>query len=238
MKLSIVTVCYNPGPILAECLQSVATQEFREFEHWVIDGGSDDGTVELLKREEKRSDGQLNWISETDDGLYDALNKGLDCVTGDVVGFLHADDFLAHPRVLSEVVDCMQDQSLDACYADLVYVDAEDASVVKRNWRSEPFRVGMFLQGWMPPHPTFYARRAVYERLGGFDTQFRIGADWDLLLRFMEVHRIKTRYVPSVWVKMRVGGVSNRSLKNMWTNHRECLRRSRSMVSDQSLGLL
>ncbi|MEM8678739.1 MAG: glycosyltransferase family 2 protein [Planctomycetota bacterium] len=223
MKVSVITVCFNPGPALADCVASVRRQDYPNVEHWIVDGGSTDGTVARLEQLAAEDD-KLRWVSEPDEGLYDAINKGLARASGDVVGLLHADDFYASHDVISDVMEAMADPAVDACYADLMYVDAEDTTIVKRNWKSEPFRPGMFLNGWLPPHPTFYARKRVYEELGSFDTQFRIGADWDLLLRFMEVHQIRTRYVPHTWVKMRVGGVSNRSLKNMWHNHQECLR--------------
>jgi len=152
------------------------------------------------------------------------MNKGLALASGDVIGFLHADDLYAHSRVLETVADTMESSSIDACYADLTYVDPDDIDHVIRYWRSKPYRPGLFRKGWMLPHPTFFARRKIYKKLGNFDTQFTIGADWDLLLRFIEVNNIHAEYIPDLWIKMRTGGASNRSLSNIISNNLQCLK--------------
>lgn len=221
MKITVVTVCFNAGPTIGDCIQSVKDQTYPDVEHRVIDGGSTDQTMEIVQSHTRE---QLLAISEPDEGLYDAMNKGIAAASGDVIGFLNADDFYASPTVLETVAETLRDPELDGCYSDLEYVDAADPNRVIRYWRSEPHRPGLFRKGWLPPHPTFFARSAVYAEHGGFDTGFRIGADWDLLLRLFEIKRIRARYVPETWIRMRTGGESNRSLGNIARNNLECLR--------------
>jgi len=236
MKITVITVCYQSAATLADCIQSVAGQEYENLEHWLIDGASTDGSQDLIQSLEHD---RLRWISEPDEGLYHAMNKGLGRATGDIVGFLNADDVFDHPTVLQEVAEAFAEPEVQAAYADLCYVDPEDFSKVQRYWRAEPFEPGMFRRGWMPPHPTFYARKSVYEEHGNFDTHYRFGADWDLLMRLFEKAKIETRYVPSTWVRMRTGGVTNRSLKNVLRNNWECLRAfSRNGLSPEPLFLV
>jgi glycosyltransferase len=147
-------------------------------------------------------------------GIYDAMNKGILAATGDVVGILNADDFYAHGEVLAKVVDVFADKTIDSCYGDLVYVAASDTSRVFRSWRAGPYDVNQFYMGWMPPHPTFFVRRRVYEKYGLFNLDLGSAADYELMLRFLLKHRIKVAYLPEVLVHMRVGGVSNSSVKN------------------------
>ena len=219
VKISIITVCKNAEAMIGDCIRSVQEQRYNDVEHWIIDGTSTDDTLSEIK-----ASGHLDefLLSEPDDGLYEAMNKGLALASGDVIGFLHADDLYAHPQVLETVAQTMEPPNIDACYADLSYVSPDDLNHITRYWRSEPYRPGLFRKGWMLPHPTFFARREIYEKFDNFDTQFTIGADWDLLLRFIEVNRINTQYVPGLWVKMRTGGASNRSLSNIIRNNRQC----------------
>lgn len=221
LKISVITVCRNNASTIGDCLRSVASQTHRNVEHLVIDGASADDTMEIV---EAMSRQQLLAVSEPDEGIYDAMNKGISRATGEVIGFLNADDFYASDDVLAEVATILEDPDLDGCYADLEYVDGADTERVVRYWRSEPFRPGLFRKGWLPPHPTFFARREIYEKHGGFDTSFTLGADWDLLLRFFEVAKIRTHYTPLTWIKMRSGGATNRSLSNILRNNRECWR--------------
>lgn len=162
--------------------------------------------------------------SEPDKGIYDAMNKGLQMTSGDVIGLLNADDFYADETVLSQVADVFKDPSVDACYADLVYVDQLDTSRIVRYWKSQDFKPGLFRKGWMPAHPTFFVRRSVYEKYGNFDLRFPRQADFELTMRFLEVHRIKSVYVPKIWVKMRMGGVSNNSIKGVLKGNLEAYR--------------
>ena len=219
MKFSIITVARNAVGTLESCLNSVAEQTGVDLEHLVIDGASCDGTVELLRQ---RREAHLVWQSEPDRGIYDAMNRGLERAEGDIVGFLNADDFYTHSGVLARVREAFEDPGTEACYGDLDYVSEEDNEHVVRRWRSGSYRPGLFRFGWMPPHPTFFARRDIYRRHGGFDTGYTLGADWDLLMRLMEVEGVRSRYLPEVLIKMRVGGVSNRSLKNIALNNWEC----------------
>ena len=220
MLVSVITVCRNAESVIEDCVRSVAGQSGAEIEHILVDGASTDGTLDRIRSLEYLG---LRWVSEKDDGLYFALNKGLALARGEIVGVLHSDDFFADSGVIRRVVEAFADPSLEACYGDLDYVARDDVSRVVRHWKSGPFRPGLFGRGWMPPHPTFYARRDVYERFGGFDTQFVLGADWDLLLRFLEVKRIRASYIPGVMVRMRLGGISNRRWQNILRNNWECL---------------
>lgn len=212
MKISIITAVLNGGTTIADTVRSVLNQTYKNFEHIIIDGGSTDETVEVIKR---YTDGTAKIISEPDHGIYDALNKGLRVCAGDVVGVLNGDDLYAHDRVLHLVEDVFENRRVDSCYGDLQYIDRNDTNRVIRHWKSSEYRHGKFRCGWMPPHPTFFVKREIYEKFGYFDTNFRIAADYELMLRFLERNRITTHYIPDVLIKMRVGGVSNRSLTNM-----------------------
>ena len=210
-RISIVTVTYNAAATLPSCLLSVAQQGV-DVEHLVIDGGSTDGTLAIL--EQARADGSIRYISEPDEGIYDAMNKGLRMASGDIVGILNADDFYASPDVLAEVSEVFADKSLDSCYGDLVYVDRDNTAKVKRYWRAGAFDRQAFYHGWMPPHPTFFVRRSVYERHGVFSLRLGSAADYELMLRLLLRQGISTQYIPKLLVKMRVGGESNASIKN------------------------
>ena len=209
----MITAVYNRHQTVGQALDSVLSQSYPAVESIVIDGASTDGTLAVLEPYRPRL-GVL--ISERDQGIYDALNKGLMHATGDVVGFLHADDVYEDREVLAKVAVAFRDPSVDAVYGDLVYVRHDDISKVIRYWKSGPYDHAALSRGWMPPHPTFYVRRSVYERLGGFNTRYRIAADYDTVLRFLAVGKIGVAYVPEVLVRMRVGGISNRSLKTIF----------------------
>lgn len=209
MKISIITVCFNAGQTLGDTLDSVAIQTFQNIEHIVVDGGSVDGTLDILK---SITAPFFNWISEPDQGIYDAMNKGIAMATGEVIGTLNADDFYYDNTVLSQVAEVFADPSIEACYADLIYVDQLDSNKVVRYWRSCDFKQGLFEKGWMPAHPTFFVRRSVYEKLGVFDLDYRRQADFELTMRFLAINCITSIYLPKIWVKMRMGGVSNNSV--------------------------
>lgn len=218
MKLSIVTATYQCEGTIADCLASVAAQTHDDVEHVVIDGASRDGTLSVLER---HHDQLAVLVSEKDGGIYDALNKGIARCTGEVVGFLHADDLFADARVLERVARVFEDPGVQVCYGDLVYVSGEDTSRVIRYWRAGEFSRARLGRGWMPPHPTFYVRRSVYQRLGAFDTSFRIAADYEAMLRILLADPGRVVYLPEVLVRMRAGGVSNRSLGNILRKSRE-----------------
>jgi glycosyltransferase involved in cell wall biosynthesis len=220
LKMSVVTAVYNRQRTVGQAIDSVLAQSYPAVESIVIDGASTDGTFAVLEPYRPRL-GVL--ISERDQGIYDALNKGIKHATGDVVGFLHADDIFENTEVLAKVAAAFQDPAIDAVYGDLVYVRHNDIGQVIRYWRSGRYDDASLSRGWMPPHPTFYVRRSVYERLGGFDTRYRIAADYDTVLRFLAVGRIRAAYIPEVLVRMRAGGISNRSLKTILRKSREDL---------------
>ena len=221
MIISVVTVCRNAESTIVDCMESVARQTYPWVEHLILDGASTDGTVAKIR---SAAHSRVKCISEPDEGLYFAMNRGLAMARGDVIGFLHADDVFADDQVLERIASEFGDPAVVACYGDLQYVDAADLTRVVRDWKAGVFQPGMFGGGWMPPHPTFHARASVYQRFGGFDTRFSLGADWDLLMRLFEIKRIQVRYLPMVMVRMRLGGVSNRSWRNVWRNNLQCLR--------------
>lgn len=221
MKITVITVCYNSEAYIADTLRSVDLQAWPNLEHLVIDGASRDGTRGVV---EAHPQAWRRLVSEPDRGMYDAMNKGIRLSKGEVIGFLNSDDFYSSSEVLATVAKEFDNPSVDACYGDLCYVNRDDRRSVVRHWRSSEFRPGLFLQGWCPAHPTFYVRRRVYEQLGNFDLQYTIAADVELMARFMEVHRIRTRYIPKMLVKMRMGGTTNRSWSNVVTQNREIWR--------------
>ena len=218
MKISVITAVYNAKDTVREAIESVLAQDYADVELVVIDGASTDGTKELLESCRDRID---VLISEPDEGIYDALNKGIRHASGDVIGFLHADDLFADTGILSRVAHTFSDLGSDAIYGDLVYVSKTEPDKVVRYWQSGDYSLQKLKHGWMPPHPTFYVRRSVYEQHGSFDTSFRIAADYDCMLRFLARAKVQLAYIPSVLVKMRLGGASNRSLGNIIQKTRE-----------------
>ncbi len=221
MKISIITVCYNSAKTIGATLRSVREQTCPDIEHIIIDGGSKDKTLDVLATQGQHV---ARIISKPDHGIYDAMNKGLAVATGEVVGFLNSDDVLAHANVMSAIARAMADPAIDACYGDLVYVAQDDIGKVVRYWRSQTYRPGLFEHGWVPAHPTFYARRTLYQKYGGFDLEFRLAADFDILLRFIEACGISTAYIPEVLVKMRLGGATNVSFGNVFRQNMEIAR--------------
>jgi glycosyltransferase involved in cell wall biosynthesis len=195
----------------------VATQTHADIEHLVIDGASKDGTVEMVL---SHATPQIRLISEPDKGIYDAMNKGFTQATGEVVGFLNSDDFYADAEVLAKIATAFEDPAVDACYADLVYVTQDNSRVV-RYWKSKPFTSGDFAKGWCPAHPTFYVRKSVIERLGLFDQSYKLAADVEFMMRYLERGQIRAVYIPHVLVRMRLGGASNQNWKNIVLQNKE-----------------
>lgn len=211
MKISIVTVTYNSADFIADALRSVASQRYPEIEHIVIDGASRDGTVEQVGLHGPHV---ARLVSEPDHGIYDAMNKGAILASGEYVGFLNADDMLASPDVISQIA--LAAESLpDAIYGDLQYVEQSHTDTVVRSWRSGRFSARQLRFGWMPPHPTFYVRRSLIEELGGFDTSLRIAADYDFMMRCLTRPGVSVCQIPQVLVRMRMGGVSNGSIRGL-----------------------
>ena len=218
MKISVVTAVYNRVNTLPTALESLYGQSHPHVEHVVQDGGSTDGTLEVLRANPKED---MALESAPDTGLYDAINRGIERASGDVVGLLHSDDFLADGKVLTSVAEAFTEPSVDGIYGDLDYVAAHDTARVIRRWRSGAYTRAKLRRGWMPPHPTLYLRREVFERWGAYDTDFRIAADYEAMLRWLVRGQIRLAYIPRVLVKMRVGGESNRSLGRILRKSRE-----------------
>ena len=218
MKVSIITAVFNAKDTIAQTIECILNQSYKNIEHIIIDGGSTDGTLEIIA---KYRSTLAKAVSEPDRGIYDALNKGIGLASGDVIGLLHGDDFYAHDEVLEMVADVFEREDVNSCYGDLDYVDKNDTNRVIRHWKSSEHRNGKFKYGWMPPHPTFFVKREIYEKYGLFNTAFRIAADYEIMLRFLEKYRISTYYIPEVLIKMRLGGTSNKSLKNLFIKSSE-----------------
>ena len=218
LHISVITAVLNRAQTLGESLASVHGQTWQDVEHVLIDGGSTDGTRDVI---DAHKAGIAKVHSSADAGPYYALNKGLALATGDVVGFMHADDMFASPRALEKVAAAFEDPSVGAVYGDLVYVRKDNSSRVVRYWQAGQYQRQYLTQGWMPPHPTFYVRRELYARFGDFNTRYQIAADYDHMLRLLWRERVHAAYVPEVLVRMRMGGLSNRSLFNMLKKSRE-----------------
>lgn len=210
VTISIITVALNSADTIGQCIDSVMRQNC-SIDHVVVDGQSSDGTVEIVRK----YGNSLRFISERDGGVYEAMNKGLHLARGDVIGFLHSDDMLADANVVPRLIDIFKDRSVHAVYGDLIYVNRTKADRVIRYWRAGVFSPSKLKWGWMPPHPALYVRREIYGQIGGFDTSYRIAGDYDFMLRLLTLPGLKMSYIPTVLVKMRVGGVSNRSLGTM-----------------------
>ena len=227
MRISIVTACFNRIAVMETALQSVAAQTYPDVEHVIVDGASTDGTVERIQAWAAQAGGRVRWISEPDSGLYEALNKGIRLATGDVIGILHADDFYAGPEVLGKVAQLFGQTGVDAVYADVRFVDAADTARTVRYISGRPFRPWMMRYGFMPPHPSIFCRRALFDRLGYYRTDYQIAADHELMIRFLWKARIRTAYLPEAIVTMRTGGISTRSVGARWRACHENVRACR-----------
>lgn len=211
MKVSIITVCYNSEKTIEHTIQSVLSQDYPDIEYLLIDGQSKDQTIDIANKYKKHI---AKIVSQKDKGIYDAINKGIQLASGDIVGILNADDFYIDKKVISKIVHLFQTKRTDSVYADLVYVKKDDTDKIVRYWKSRPYRAGLFLRGWMPPHPTFFVKKTVYDKYGLYTTQLSSAADYEFMLRVLHRHKISTAYLPEVIIKMRVGGKSNINLKN------------------------
>ena len=224
LTITVITVCFNSAATIADTLRSVAEQNHAAVEHIVVDGGSKDGTLEIIAGTPNRI---ARLVSEPDRGIYDAMNKGLAMATGDVVGFLNSDDVYADAETLSEIVRVFADPEVEACYGDVLFVAADDPACVVRYWRAGSCRPGRLAQGWMPPHPTFYVRRRAYDEHGGFDISYQLQADFEMAIRLVEIHKLNISYLPRTLVRMRMGGASNASIGNVIRGNREAYRAAR-----------
>lgn len=217
MKISIITATYNSAATVRDTLEAIACQQHPDIEHVIVDGGSRDTTLDIVASYPHVS----KLISGKDDGIYDAMNKGISVATGEVIGILNSDDVYTDARVLSDVAAAFADPDVMTVYADLQYVDPGDLGKVRRHWVSGPYKRNNFYYGWMPPHPTFFVRRKVYEQAGVFNLGLRSAADYELMLRILVKFRITAHYIPRVIVRMRSGGMSNASLLNRLRGNKE-----------------
>jgi glycosyltransferase involved in cell wall biosynthesis len=220
MKISIITVVWNNKETIKDAIDSVLNQTHEDIEYIIIDGASSDGTVEVVK---SYGDKINKFVSEPDKGLYNAMNKGISLANGDVIGILNSDDFYINDKVIGKVVKEFEDRGVDSVYADLVLVKSENIDKTIRYYDSSHFNPERFAYGWMPAHPTFFVRKEIYSKYGMFREDLRIGADFDILARFLYTHKISYSYIQEVLVKMRLGGIST-SFWSVWTNNVEQLR--------------
>ena len=209
LKISLITVAYNAQNTIERCITSVLRQKFNKIQYIVIDGGSTDNTAQIIGKYRDKVD---IFISEPDRGVYDAMNKGIANATGDVIGTLNADDYYADDDVLHEVAMAFAKQEYNILYGDLDYIDQSGKTI--RKWRSGKYQSGMFNWGWMPPHPTFYCRRKLFEKLGAYKLDYGSAADYELMLRFIHSNKTSVYYLDKVMVKMVTGGISNKNIGN------------------------
>jgi glycosyltransferase involved in cell wall biosynthesis len=235
VKISIVTVAFNSATTIADTLSSVAAQTYPDIEHIVVDGASRDETMAIVRREGAHL---ARVVSEPDQGIYDAMNKGIALATGDIVGFLNSDDMLADPGAAAAIAQALADSGADAVFGDILMVDPVRLDRVRRYWRPGPHRPGALLRGWMAPHPTLYVRRQVLLDCGGFDLAYRLTADFDLELRLFEQRKIRSHYLPRTLVRMRVGGASTGNWRNVLTGNLEAAHSARRHGHSGGLGFI
>jgi glycosyltransferase len=224
MKISVVTVSYNSGETIVDTMESILNQSYKNIEYIVVDGLSKDNTVEKIKKYEKKfaANGRiLKWISESDEGLYDAMNKGIKMTTGEVVGILNSDDFYKDSEVIEDVIKKFKSKEVDSVYSDLVFIDPAKENKVVRKWKSGEYIKGSFRKGWHPAHPTLFVKKKVYDEYGLFNLKYKLGADYEIMLRFFEKAKVTCAYLDRIIVNMRIGGESTKSVKNIIKNNKE-----------------
>ena len=224
MKITIITATYNSAATVKDTFESVLAQTYKNIEYIVVDGLSKDNTVDIIKEYEQLFGGKMRWVSEKDKGLYDAMNKGIAMATGDVVGILNSDDFYTSNDALAVIAETMQDNSIDAVYGDIHFVNDDNLNKCVRYYSSAIFKRSLMRIGLMPAHPSFYCKREVYTKYGAFDTRYKIGADFESLLRYIYVNRIKTQYIKKDFVTMRTGGASTNGFRSRWQIMKDHLR--------------
>ena len=228
MKVSIITATMNSEKYLSDCIESVRRQNYKNIEHIVIDGKSSDGTLEII---EKNSDHISYWISETDRGMYDAINKGIQMATGDIIGILNSDDMFASADAVRSIVDCFENNNVDSVYGDLVYVDPKNAQKIIRYWKGISYKRSRFRYGWMPAHPTFYIRRDLIQQYGLYENHYYTAADYEFMARYLYLNKVSSLYLDAMLVKMRSGGLSNVTFKSRFrANRRDYLAMKKNRI--------
>ncbi|MCB0700339.1 MAG: glycosyltransferase [Chitinophagales bacterium] len=224
MKVSIITVVYNCADTIEGCIKSVLAQDYNDIEYIIVDGGSKDGTVDVVKKYEDKLG---KFVSEKDKGIYDAMNKGIKMATGDVIGILNADDFFFSNDTISKIATVFKDdETLDATIADIVFVN-DDNTRILRHYQAKKWRPAKFAWGFMPPHPSFFCKKHLFEKLGYYKIDYKIAADYELLIRYLLVNKINYKYLPIKTTRMRMGGVSTRNLNSILTLNKEIKRACR-----------
>lgn len=214
MKVSIITATYNSATTIAACMDSVLNQSYTDIEYIIMDGGSEDDTVKFITEAAKLNPNVI-FKSEPDKGIYDALNKGIARATGTIIGFVHSDDFLADTDVISSIVETFKTEHADGVYGNLHYVAFDNTDKIIRNWISKPYKKKLLKKGWMPAHPSLFLKKEIYDTYGLFNMNYKIAADYDFILRVFQQKNLKFSYLEKTIIKMRVGGASNKSLKNI-----------------------
>jgi glycosyltransferase involved in cell wall biosynthesis len=220
-KVSIITVCFNSAKTIRDTIESVLSQDYPDIEYIVIDGGSNDQTLEIVK---EYADRIAVIVSETDNGIYDAMNKGIALASGDVVGMLNSDDIYMNAHAVSELMKTMQDAHSDSVFADLVIVDPENLNKVLRYYDSSYFNPSKFRFGWMPAHPTFFVKKSLYDKVGPYSLDYKISADYEMLIRLLWVEQASYAYLRKPMVKMRHGGTSTSGLGRNWLLNKEIVK--------------
>ena len=232
MKISIITVCYNSESTIAQTIASVRNQDYKDIEHLIIDGDSTDGTMKIVNT---MTHNRMRVVTEKDFGLYDAMNKGLSMSQGEIVGFLNSDDMYASNNVLSSIAKSLSNPNYDCCFSDMCYVKSDKSDEVVRYLKSSAVPPDAFLNSWVPAHPTFYVRRKFLDEVGQFNLCYKYAADFDFMLRCIKVHKLRAKYVPEVWVMMRIGGASNKSVRNIYLQNIEILNSMKAFGLEISL---
>lgn len=220
-KISLVTVTYNSAATLRDTMESVLSQNYRNLEYIVVDGKSSDGTLDIIKEYEQKFGGRMRWISEPDRGLYDAMNKGIRMATGDIVGILNSDDFYHRTDTISKVAEAFENPDVDAVYGDLTFVSSSDTQKVTRYYSSKGFKPWKFRFGFMPAHPTFFTYKTNFDKFGYYKPEYKVAADFELLIRFLKLNKLRTEYLPFEFLRMRDGGVSTTVKNRIITNNKE-----------------
>jgi glycosyltransferase len=220
MKISIITVVHNNEKHIKGCIDSVINQTYKDLEYIIVDGGSTDGTVDIIQNSKVKIQNCV-FLSEKDNGIYDAINKGIKNSNGDVIGLLHSDDVFADNSVVEQVVSKFDNSKTDSVYGDLEYVSANDTNKRLRYWRAGECDIKKLKHGWMPPHPAFFVKREVFSKFGLYSTEYKVAADYEMVLRLLWKERITTAYLPIVITKMRWGGASNRDIASVMLKSRE-----------------